>query len=204
MISIGLVADHTHEAPLDHTGVGCPVCLPTRTHAGPASAHRRPSAPREAGEASRHPWVAGQPSDRPQCPCLRAGEKTATTVQGSLGPSEPLRPWPAPSGGAAHQPRAGHTFPAQRWSRRPSPTGGSPGSRQATLPACSPRCSGAGGQFGVCLLTIQPLPSPPPPSPQPTPRSLDAALMRHQCPGRGPPPDSPGLSHRDAAPGGER
>ena len=121
---------------------------------------------------------------------------------GPLGPSEPLRPWPAPSRGHTHWPRAGHTFRAQRRPRRPSPTGGGPGSRQAALPAWGPRCAGARGRFGVCLLTIHPLPSPPPPSPQPTPRSLDSALTRRQCPGRGPPPDSPGLSHRDAAPGG--
>ena len=89
MISVGLVADHTHEAPSDHTGVGCPVCLPTRTHAGPASAHCRPSAPREAGEASRHPWVGGRPSDRPQCPCLRAGTIIATSVQGVCGRCRP-------------------------------------------------------------------------------------------------------------------
>ena len=119
MISVGLVADHTHEAPSDHTGVGCPVCLPTRTHAGPASAHCRPSAPREAGEASRHPWVGGRPSDRPQCPCLRAGTIIATSVQGVCGRCRPgpiarlWDPWgpQSPSGRGLHPPEAIHTGP---------------------------------------------------------------------------------------------
>ena len=98
---------------------GCPVCLPTRTHAGPASAHCRPSAPREAGEASRHPWVGGRPSDRPQCPYLRAGAITATSVQGVCGRCHPgpiarlWDPWgpQSPSGRGLHPPEAIHTGP---------------------------------------------------------------------------------------------
>ena len=85
-------------------------------------------------------------------------------------------------------------------SRRPHQQEAAPGPAK---PLSRPGTQGVQepGRFGVCLLTTHPLPSSPPTPPQPTPRSLDASLTRCQCPGRGPPPDSPSLSHRDAAPG---
>lgn len=124
---------------------------------------------------------------------------------GPLGPSEPLRPRPAPSGGVAHWPRAGHTFPAQRRPRRLRPEGLTNRRRPRVPPSRSPglrpKTCGSRGRFGVYLLTTHPLPSSPPTPPQPTPGSLDASLTRCWCPGRGPPPDSPSLPHRDVAPG---